>query len=87
MVSGETAKGMAERVRSLGRTTYSLSTTGNLGPELLEEKEKGLIFIAVSSGRGTEVKEVRLNGNRSEIKEAAAAAALEFLLKTVGKNG
>jgi PncC family amidohydrolase len=47
MLSEETAVVMADGVRSISRSDYSLSTTGNLGPDVLEGKEKGLIYIAV----------------------------------------
>jgi len=40
VVSEKTAKEMAEKVRSLTGTDYSLSTTGNLGPDVLEGKAK-----------------------------------------------
>jgi nicotinamide-nucleotide amidase len=81
VVSREAAKIMAERVRLLTKTDYAVSTTGNLGPDLLEHKEKGLIFIGVSRKGGTVVRELRLRGTREQIKKKAALAALEFLLE------
>lgn len=80
VVSSETAREMAERVRSLAGTDYALSVTGNLGPEVLEDKERGLVFIAVSGRKRTVVSELRLKGQRAENKEAAAAQALHRLL-------
>ena len=79
-VSESTAREMAEKVRSLTGTDYSLSTTGNLGPEVLEGKEKGLIYIAVSRTGRTILKELRLTGSREENKEAASLSALKLLL-------
>lgn len=83
VISKETAKEMAERMRLLIRTDYSVSTTGNLGPDVLEGKDIGLIYIAVSMGGKTFVRELRLNGKREEIKERAAVSALEFLLEVI----
>lgn len=80
VISESTAKEMAEKVRSLTGTDYSLSTTGNLGPEVLEGKEKGLIYIAVSRTGRTILKELRLTGDREENKEAASLSALKLLL-------
>jgi PncC family amidohydrolase len=82
-VSEETAREMAERIRILVKTDYSLSTTGNLGPDVLEGKEKGLVYIAVSREGSTFPRELRLTGDREENKEEAALSALKFLIETV----
>lgn len=81
VISKETAKEMAERMRLLTKTGCAVSTTGNLGPDSLEGKDIGLIYTAVSMCGKTFVKELRLNGNREEIKERAAVSAMEFLLE------
>lgn len=81
VVSGETAKEMAERIRLLTKTDCALSTTGNLGPDVLEGKDVGLVYAAVSMYGKTFVKEFRFTGERQEIKEKAAVSALEFLLE------
>jgi len=83
VVSSKIAGEMAERVRSLTRTDYSLSTTGNLGPDVLENKGKGLIYIAVSGEGRTLLRELRLTGGREENKEMASLAALKFLIEVV----
>jgi len=81
VVSGHTAKEMAEKIRGLTDTDFSVSTTGNLGPDVLEGKETGLIYIAVSKEGRTFAKELRLRGNREENKEEAALEALSFLIE------
>jgi PncC family amidohydrolase len=83
MVSEKTAREMAEKIRKLTKTNFSLSTTGNLGPDVLEGKEKGLVYIAVSKKGKTFSKELRLKGNREENKEDASIEALRFLIETV----
>ncbi|NCO83089.1 MAG: hypothetical protein COZ31_03660 [Nitrospirae bacterium CG_4_10_14_3_um_filter_44_29] len=80
VISKETAKEMAERMCLLTKTGCAVSTTGNLGPDVLEGKDIGLIYIAVSLGGETFVRELRLNGKREEIKERAAVSALKFLV-------
>ncbi len=85
LVSKETAKEMAEKTRMLTNADFTLSTTGNLGPDVLEDKEKGLIYIAVSKKGKTFIKELRLIGNREENKEKASFMALMFLLEIVKK--
>ncbi len=86
IVSEETARRMAKRVRALTKTDISISTTGNLGPDVLEEKPKGLIFVAVSSKKGTVSKKLQLKGTRAQIKEKAVLAALKFLAEVLS-NG
>lgn len=83
VVSEETAREMADKVRALTETDFALSTTGNLGPDVLEEKEKGLVYVAVSTEGLTISKTLRLQGDREAIKEAAALLALRFLLEMV----
>ena len=81
VVSGEVAKEMAERVCLLAKTEFSISTTGNLGPDVLEGKEKGLVYIAASKAGKTVLRELRLKGGREENKEDAALSALRLLIE------
>ena len=83
MVSEETAQEMAERVRLLTKTGYSISTTGNLGPDALEGKEQGLIYIAVSKEGETLSRKLKLEGNREANKEEASLSAMSFLVEFI----
>jgi PncC family amidohydrolase len=83
VVSGDTAREMAEKARSLMKTDFSLSVTGNLGPDVLEGKEKGLVYMAVSGEGGTFSKELRLKGDRAGNKEEASVLALRFLIEII----
>ncbi len=47
-VSEETAIAMAKSVRELGDSEVALSVTGIAGPETVEEKEVGLVYMAVA---------------------------------------
>lgn len=82
-VSEETAREMAEKIRTLTKTDFSVSTTGNLGPDVLEGKEKGLVYIAVSKEGMTFSRELRLTGSREKNKEEAALEALRFLAEVI----
>ncbi len=79
VISRETAKEMAEKIRLLTGTDYALSTTGNLGPDVLEGKERGLVYVGISKDKKTIIKEMRLKGDRIQNKEEAALSALRFL--------
>jgi len=85
VVSEETAREMADRIRVLTMADFSLSTTGNLGPEVLEDKEKGLVYVAVSKKGKTFSRELRLRGGREENKEEAAMEALKLLIEMINK--
>ena len=79
VVSSQAAREMAEKIRLITRTHYALSTTGNLGPDMLEGKEKGLVYVGISGEDISIVKELRLKGGRARNKEEAAISALRFL--------
>jgi PncC family amidohydrolase len=83
VISGETVREMAEKVCSLTRTDYSLSVTGNLGPDVLEGKEQGLIYIAAHKNGKTISQELRLKGDREVNKEEAALSALRLLIELI----
>ncbi len=80
-VSDETAREMAVRVRLLTKTDCSVSTTGNLGPEVMEGKERGLVYIAASKEGVTISRELKLPGGRTDNKEKAALETLRLLLE------
>jgi PncC family amidohydrolase len=81
VVSAETAKEMAEQMRKKAKTDYALAATGNLGPGVLEEKEKGLVYIAASRRGKTVTRELRLKGGREKNKEDATLEALRLLIE------
>ncbi len=86
VVSEETAREMAEKIRQISNTDYSLSTTGNLGPDVLEGKEKGLVYIAASRKGKTVSRELRLKGDRERNKAEAAIEALKLLVEVAGRG-
>jgi PncC family amidohydrolase len=81
VVSDEIAREMAEKVRLLSKTDYAVSATGNLGPDALEGKGTGLIYIAASREGKTISRELTLKGGRDENKEEAALAAMKLLVE------
>ena len=83
VVSAETASAMAEKARELTGSDYAVASTGNLGPSVLEGKDKGLVYIAAAGADRVLSKELRLGGNRDENKEEAAVEALRLLIELV----
>jgi len=86
VISKETASEMAEGIQKLTSSDYALATTGNLGPDVLENKEKGLIYLAVRALDKTYTRELRLRGEREENKEKAAIEALKFLMEILDRE-
>ena len=86
VISIETAKEMADKMRLLTGSDYALSTTGNLGPDVLEGKERGLIYTGISKEGKTVIKELRLKGDRTQNKEAAAISSLRFLIDELSEQ-
>ncbi len=79
-VSPECAFEMARGARTLFGSDYSLSITGNLGPDVLEGKERGLVFIGVARAGETLTRRFLFTGGRDENREEAAISALKALL-------
>ncbi|MGD0883534.1 MAG: CinA family protein [Thermodesulfovibrionales bacterium] len=82
-ISEETARAMASAIRKKRKTDFSLSVTGNLGPEPAEKKSIGLIYMAVDWERETISRGMMFDGDREAIKHSAAIASLQFLREVV----
>lgn len=79
-VSAQVARRMAQGVRQAFHTTFGLSITGVAGPTGGTKKTPvGRVFIGISDGRRSFVKEENFRGCRREIKEKAAQKSLRFL--------
>lgn len=84
-VSKETAAEMARGVKKALGAGFSAAITGIAGPGGgTPEKPVGLVFIAVSKGRTTEVKRFVFKGGRKSIKKQSAEAALSMLAEALG---
>lgn len=87
-VSHEVAEVMAVHCRHLSNTDYAISTTGIAGPTGgTPEKPIGLVYVALASPVGCEVKELRLGEtiSREAIRDRTAKIAMNLLrLSLVG---
>ncbi|XOQ26705.1 MAG: CinA domain-containing protein [Mitsuokella multacida] len=79
-VSEETAREMAEGIRSVIKTDIGVGITGIAGPGGgTAKKPVGLVFIAVSGPQGTIVKENHFSGTRLEVKRQTTDTALTMV--------
>ncbi len=79
VISEETAVAMAKSVKKIADADVSLSVTGITGPETMEDREVGLVYMAVEFRDLAESKGMKFSGNREEIKRQASLEALKFL--------
>ena len=86
-VSSECVAQMAEGVRKLTGSDFSVATSGIAGPGGgSETKPVGLVWIAVSSQQGTETLKLVFKGDRKRNMERFAASALDTLRKKLLKE-
>ena len=83
-VSSGCVAAMAEGIRSLTGSDYSVSTSGIAGPGGgSAEKPVGLVWIGVSSQMGTETFKVQYKGDRERNIERSSAFALDAIRKKI----
>lgn len=79
-VSSEVAEAMADGIRERVGATFGCGITGIAGPGGgTEEKPVGLVYVAVSDGKHTDVLEKRFLGGRESIRQWAAQQALDMV--------
>ena len=79
-VSSECVAKMAEGARVLTGSDFAVATSGIAGPGGgTKEKPVGLVWVGVSSSKGTETYKVQYNGDRRRNIERSAAFALNKL--------
>ena len=86
-VSEECVRAMAEGVRRITGSDFSVATSGIAGPGGgSEAKPVGLVCIGVSSEKGTESFTMTFKGDRKRNIERFAANALNILRKKIAKE-
>lgn len=79
-VSPQVAEAMADGIRERAGATFGCGITGIAGPGGgSEEKPVGLVYIAVSDGKHTDVIEKRFGGDRERVRQWAAQQALDMV--------
>ncbi|MDQ7982786.1 MAG: nicotinamide-nucleotide amidohydrolase family protein [Spiroplasma sp.] len=80
-ISRECALAMAKNIKKIFKTDIGISFTGNAGPDNLENKPSGLVYLAiVLNKKQFWVEELHLVGYRDQIRVAVIKKAQELLL-------
>ncbi|MBA3368744.1 MAG: CinA family protein [Geodermatophilaceae bacterium] len=82
-VSADVAQALASGARRRLSADLGVGITGVAGPDPIYGHPAGTVFLAVAGADTGAVSRVELAGSRTEIREAAVAAALDLLLSVV----
>jgi len=84
-VSGAVAQAMAQGVIAATGADCGISVTGVAGPDGgTVEKPVGTVWVGIALPSGTISRMYNFSGNREEVRDQAAQAALELFLETAG---
>jgi nicotinamide-nucleotide amidase len=82
-VSDPVARALAEGIRRRTGSTLAVSITGIAGPAITSgpdaSKPVGLVYIALTDGEDTQVKQVHITGDRERVRLWATQHALDML--------
>ncbi len=86
IVSSEVAASMAEGVRALTGSDFSVATTGWADAYGDSHEPAGTVWVGVSGEAGTETERFNYKGDRKRNIERFSASALDFLRRYIIKH-
>ena len=84
VVSAEVAKAMAIKLKMLTGKDICISTTGNAGPTVCDDKPVGKVYVGINYLDEINVLELNLSGDRMSIREQTAEAVFSEIEKLIG---
>jgi nicotinamide-nucleotide amidase len=84
-VDPDVALALAAGARERCAADWGLGTTGVAGPDPQDGKPVGLAYVAVAGPPGAAVRELRLPGDRAEVRAACVTAVLDLLADELRK--
>lgn len=84
-ISKECAIEMALNTQKILKTNIAISFTGNAGPNVIESKPIGLIYIGIVINNNVWCEVLNISGNRREIRAIAVDQAISILKKSLLK--
>ncbi|BET37868.1 hypothetical protein SAP269_04570 [Spiroplasma ixodetis] len=73
---------MALNKQKILKTNIAVSFTGNAGPNALENKPVGLVYVGIVINDNVWCEVLNISGNRNEIRSTIVAKAV-FILKKI----
>lgn len=86
VVSKEIASLMCINGQQIMGSDICVSFTGNAGPEAMEQKPVGLVYIAMMYGKQIQVYQLQLEGNRGKIQQDAISFIIRKIIKKIKEN-
>ena len=86
-VSAHVAAALAAGARDRLGATYGIGVTGVAGPDPQNGQPVGTVHLAVAGPAEGEVRSLRCEGDREQIRAQAVAEALSLLAEVVGRRG
>ena len=72
VVSKEVAKDMAVKLKMITGKDICISTTGNAGPDICDNKPIGRVYVGINFLDDVNVYELNIDGKRSEVRSKTA---------------
>lgn len=79
VVSKEVAKDMAVKLKMLTARDICVSTTGNAGPDVCDDKPVGRVYVGINYLDEVSVHELNISGNRESVRNKTA----EFIFNKI----
>jgi nicotinamide-nucleotide amidase len=82
-VDPQVAVALAAGARDRCGADWGLATTGVAGPDPQDGKPVGLVYVAVASVSASAVRELKLGGNRADVRTESVTSVLRLLSDTL----
>lgn len=86
VISKECAFEMAKYGKEKMNTNIAISFTGNAGPDVMENKNVGQVYIGIIVNDDTEVLELNLTGDRENIRKECVNIAFRKLFEKINRT-
>ena len=83
VVSMEVAKDMAFKLHKVTSSSLCVSTTGNAGPSVLEDKSVGLVYIGIYYNGEVTGYKFKFDGDRDKVRNDTASKAFELIKESL----
>lgn len=85
-VHPDVAAQLADGARIVCGATWGIGLTGVAGPDPQDGIEPGVVYVGVSGPSAAEVRTIGVEGNRHQVRSAAAVTALDLLRALADKR-